>query len=186
MTSARTRWIAAPSLALAAFALAGCSAVNPITTNVPYSASDGIRVELGDALSAENLLVISDAKGEPGALIGGLTNGGTADARVTIAAEGSNTVTVHVPAGVTVLLGTEADAALSLDSVDVPPGAVLPVTISTPAGGSQSVSIPVLDGSFPEYATLVPTPTPTATATATPKPTATATPKPTPSPSSSK
>jgi len=163
VASARHRWIAMPSLVLAALALAGCSAVNPITTNVPYSPSDGIRVELGDALSAENLLVISAAKGEPGALIGGLTNGGTDDARVTIAADGTNTVTVHVPAGVTVLLGTEADAALSLDSVDVPPGAVLPVTISTPAGGSQSVSIPVLDGSFAQYATLVPTPSATPT-----------------------
>ena len=158
MASARTRWIAVPSLVLAACALAGCSAVNPITTNEPYAPSDGVRVELGDALRAENLLVISDAKGEPGALIGGLTNDGTDDARVTITADGSNAVTVHVAAGVTVLLGTQTDAALSLDSVGVAPGAVLPVTISTPEGGSQSVAVPVLDGTFPQYATLVPTP----------------------------
>jgi hypothetical protein len=39
---------------------------------------------------------------------------------------------------------------------------VTPLTLATGPGGSLAVSVPVLDGTLPEYATLVPTPTPTA------------------------
>jgi len=146
------------ALALAALLLAGCSALSPITTAYPYNPSDGVRVELGSTLKAENLLVISAAKDKPGALVGGLTNLGTADARVTLAPQGASKATVRVPAGGTVLLGSDLDPPIELDTVSVPPGALLPVTISTPDGGSEQVSVPVLDGTLPQYATLVPSP----------------------------
>lgn len=155
MASARTHPM---MVALAALAIAGTVACSPIQTAEPYNASDGVRVQLGSSLTAENLLIISAAAGEPGALIGGLTNRSGDDVRVTLAATGTDDVTVQVKAGVTVLLGSEDDAPLVLGSVGVAPGAVLPMTISTPAGGSQQVSVPVLDGSLSEYADLVPTP----------------------------
>jgi hypothetical protein len=160
--------------ALVAVGVAGCSAVNPITTSRPYSPSDGVRVELGSALTAENLLVISAAKGKPGALVGGLTNRGSTGVRVSVAADGAGRVSVQVPAGATVLLGTSDNPPAAIDRVGVPPGAVLPVTISTPEGGSQQVSLPVLDGTLPAYASLVPT----AAATSTSAPTATPAPAP--------
>ena len=161
MASARTRMYAVPALVLA-LTVAGCSATNPITSLHPYSPSDGIRVELSETLTAENLLVISAAEGAAGSFIDGLTNSSGDDVRVTVAAQGADDVTVHVPAGVTVLLGSADDAPAELDTVGVPPGAVLPVTISTPQGGSHEVSLPVLDGTLPEYADLVPTAGPTA------------------------
>lgn len=165
MTCARlSRFVVAGFVVLGAGALTGCSAVNPITTDRPYNASDGIRVTLGTSFTAENLLIISAEEGDPGALIGGLTNRGSTNLVVTLAADGAQDVTVAVPAGVTVLLGSESNEPVELDAVDVPPGATLPVTISTPEGGSEQISIPVLDGTFAPYATLVPTPTPTPTA----------------------
>lgn len=142
------------ALAIAMLAAAGCS---PIVTAEPYAPSDGIRVVLGSSFSAANLLIISAAQGEPGALVGGLTNSTDAATTVTLSPEGASEATVRVPAGATVLLGGDDASPLEIDSVDVAPGSVLPVTISTPEGGSESVQIPVLDGSLPEYADLVPT-----------------------------
>ncbi|RYV51225.1 hypothetical protein [Pengzhenrongella frigida] len=141
-------------VALLPLTVAACS---PIVTTKPYSPSDGIRVELGSSLSAANLLIISAAEGEPGVLIGGLTNSTDKATTVTLSPQGASEATVRVPAGATVLLGGGDDPPLELDTVDVAPGQVLPVTLSTPDGGSEAVSIPVLDGTLPQYADLVPT-----------------------------
>ncbi|QTE29808.1 hypothetical protein [Pengzhenrongella sicca] len=157
MATARSSRFAAAAALVLIGVTAGCSAANPITTTRPYAASDGVRLELGSSLTAENLLIITAAEGEPGALIGGLTNRGDAALVVSVAADGAQEATVRVPAGATVLLGTDEDDPLTLDAVAVPPGGVLPVTISTPEGGSEQLSIPVLDGTLTEYATLVPT-----------------------------
>ncbi|MEZ0446768.1 hypothetical protein [Cellulomonas sp. ICMP 17802] len=167
MTSPRPRTLRAAALAaggvVVGLVLAGCSATNPITTEDPYGASDGIRMTLGD-VRGSNLLVVSAAKGEPGNLLGGLINDGTEDRTVTVAA-GDDSTTVDLGPKETVLLGggdapEDGQADVTFSSVDVPPGAVLKVTISTPEDGSITVDVPVLDGSLPEYATSVPTPTP--------------------------
>jgi len=158
-TARSSRIVAVGALAVLA-ATAGCSAANPLTTARDYNASDGVRLELEPSLMAENLLIISAAEGKPGALIGGFTNRGDEDLVVSLAAEGAEGVDVDVPAGVTVLLGTDEDDPLELDAVAAAPGGLLPVTISTPQGGSEQISIPVLDGTLPEYEALIPTASP--------------------------
>ena len=167
MTSPRPRTLRATALAagvaVVGLALAGCSATNRITTDDPYGASDGIRVVLGD-VRGSNLLVVSEAKGEPGNLLGGLINDSTEDRTVTVSA-GDDSTDVELGPKETVLLGggdapEDGQATVIFSSVDVPPGAVLKVTISTPEDGSTTADVPVLDGSLPEYATSVPTPTP--------------------------
>jgi hypothetical protein len=161
-------------VALAATGLAGCSATNTITTQKPYSASDGVRDELGD-LTLENMLVIAGAADETGALQGALTNRGDDTLTVTIALpDGTEITSQPVRAGATVLLGGDAGEEVTFTSPDAP-GAFTDLTVSTGQGGSQTLAVPVLDGTLPEYATLVPTTAPTPTAT----PTASATPTPT-------
>jgi hypothetical protein len=168
VTSPRPRTLRAAALAagvaVVGLALAGCSATNQITTENPYSASDGVRVVVGD-VRGSNLLVISSAKGEPGTLIGGLVNDGDEPRTVTVAA-GDDSTDVELGPKETVLLGggdvpEDGTADVLFEAVSVPPGAVLQVTISTPEDGSVTANVPVLDGSLPEYATLVPTPSPT-------------------------
>ncbi|WP_407344630.1 hypothetical protein [Pengzhenrongella phosphoraccumulans] len=149
-----SRPLAAGMVALAAVAITGCS---PLTTTKPYAPSDGVRVVLGSTFSAANLLIISEAEGEPGVLVGGLTNKSDSPISVTLSPKGATEATVRVPAGETVLLGGDNDPPLEIDKVGVAPGAVLPMTISTRDGGSEDVSIPVLDGTLPQYANLVPT-----------------------------
>ncbi len=162
MTSAPRahRSITAAGVALAgvlAAVLSGCSATNQITTAQVYSASDGVRAELGD-LTAENLLVLSAGKDEPGSLQGAFTNRGDDTLTVTVTSDGEQVGKVRVKAGATQLLGGTHGDDVVFDT-QAAPGALTTLTIDTGEGGSQDIQVPVLDGTLPEYADIVPTPT---------------------------
>jgi len=155
---ARSRTSTRPVLAgavgvLAAAALTGCSATNAITSMDAYSASDGVGGTLG-TVTAENLLLVAAAADAPGALQGGLTNRGDEGVAVTIAL-GDDSERVWLPAGETLLLGGSDGDDVVL-TTPVAPGAVADVTFSTDEDGEVGVPVPVLDGTLPEYADLVP------------------------------
>ena len=158
----RTARTAAAGLALAAaLALGGCSATNDMTTIADYDASDGAGTTLGD-LRIGNLLVLSAAQGEPGVVAGSLSNRGSDTEQVTLAVDGGEPVELEVPAGGTVLMGApDAPARYGTADVEVaavasPPGGLVAVTITTGSAGSIEISVPVLDGTLPEYEDLVP------------------------------
>jgi len=153
-------------VALTAATLGGCSATNSITTTLPYSPSDGVRAELGD-LTAENLLVLSAGTGKAAALQGAFTNRGTTSLTVSVTSkDGTSAGSVTVAAGATVLLGGPTGTVVDFTAGD-PPGAVTPLTLTTTHGGTLAVSVPVLDGTFPQYATSVPTTKPSSAPTPT-------------------
>lgn len=172
-TSARPVVVGAVAL-VAAAVLSGCSATNPITTEMAYAASDGVRATLGD-LTAENLLLVAAAADTPGALQGALTNRGDDDLEVELELDG-DVALVPVPAGETVLLGGEDGEEVVLDTPGEP-GSTVEMTLTTDAAGSETVPVPVLDGTLPEYADLVPeevvvvAPEPEVTESAQPTPT---------------
>ena len=144
------------SAAALAVVLSGCSATNEITTRNEYAASDGVRAELGDVVMG-NLLVLTSAEGEAGTVLGSLTNNGQSDVEITLGVgEGGAQDPIDLPAGGTVLLGPEQDVELEVDSVPAAPGALVDVTVTSDAGGSSTVRVPVLDGTLAEYADLVP------------------------------
>ncbi len=140
--------------------LSGCSATNQITTAQAYSASDGVRAELGD-LTAENLLVLTADEDGPGALQGALTNRGDQTLTVTVESDGETVGRLRVDAGATQLLGGANGEDVVFDT-PAAPGALTTLTIATGEGGSQEVQVPVLDGTLPEYTDLVPTASATA------------------------
>ncbi|GIG35416.1 hypothetical protein [Cellulomonas pakistanensis] len=150
-TSARPVVVGA-ALALAA-ALSGCSVTNQITTELAYSASDGVRATLGD-LTAENLMLVAEAADAPGALQGALTNRGDEPLTVSLALAGESE-RVRLDAGETVLLGGSEGEEIVFDAPGAP-GATVDMTLSTGAAGEQTVPVPVLDGTLPEYRDLVP------------------------------
>ena len=149
----RSRRAVVPAVALA-LALTGCSATNTITTQADYAASDGVRAELGD-LRLGNLLVLTSAEGEVGTLIGSVTNDGSQDAAVDITV-GESTTALAVDARSTVVLGSQDGEQVEIESVPAPPGAFVAVTVTSDVGGTMTVRVPVLDGTLPEYADLVP------------------------------
>jgi hypothetical protein len=150
-TSARP--VAVGAAAVLAAVLSGCSATNPITTEVAYSASDGVRASLGD-LTAENLLLVAAAADSPGALQGALSNRGDEALTVEIAT-GSSTERIRVASGETLLLGGTEGEDVVLETPGAP-GATTEMTLTTDDAGTVAVQVPVLDGTLPEYADLVP------------------------------
>jgi hypothetical protein len=163
--SLHLRLTATVAVALVGAGLAGCSATNPITTQRPYSASDGVRVALGD-LTAENLMILTAGEGEAASLHGAVSNDGAEELTVTFALEdGTEIGSVDVSAGDGVLIGGTDGEQLLFTSPAVP-GATADMTLTTASGGSERVYVPVLDGTLPEYSTHVPTALPSTTPTA--------------------
>ncbi|MFC8801601.1 hypothetical protein ACFT2C_28025 [Promicromonospora sp. NPDC057138] len=152
---ARTIALAAVS-ATGALLLAACS---PTTTTLNYAPSDGVVVSvLGDEdrdLRGINLMVVSAAEGEPGNVLGALANETADDASFTLEAPGASPVTVAVPAGGTVYLGTETGQAVQLDTVGAEPGDYLDAVL-TVGSDSKEFQLPVFDGTLPEYADHLP------------------------------
>lgn len=148
------RHLTAALVAVAALALAGCSATNEITTLADYDASDGVGVELGD-LDVANLLVLTAAEGSPGTVIGSVTNRGSDDIALVIGLADGEGTELSVAAGSTVALSPEAEA-VGLAAVPAAPGALVALLLTSDAGGSTSLEVPVLDGTLAEYAPLVP------------------------------
>lgn len=145
--------LAAVTVAVAAVALAGCSYVNPITTQQYYAASDGVHLNIDD-IEAQNLILFTSGAGEPAALVGTLVNRGTDDIELRVSFDGETATVVAAPAGTSVALSP-------LDGVEVPgispvlPGQVTEVGFATDRDGYFSMNIPVMDGTLPQYTAIV-------------------------------
>ena len=161
---ARTIALAAVS-ATGALLLVACA---PTTTTLTYDPSDGVGVSvLGEDdtdLRGVNLMVVSAAEGEPGNVLGALANETTDDVSFTLEAPGASPVTVAVPAGDTVYLGTETGEAVQLDAVGAQPGNYLAAQL-TVGGDSMEFELPVFDGTLPEYTDHLPSASPSPSAT---------------------
>jgi len=161
------RTAAAGLVVAAALALTGCSATNPITTLGAYEASDGTGTTVGD-VRVLNMLVVTQAEGAPGALTGALANGSREAQTVTLAVGDEEAVRLRVPASGTLLVGAPdapanyATADLEIAAVDVAPGGLTRLTITTGTGGTVELQVPVLDGTHPAYESIVPTSAPDA------------------------
>ncbi|MGC5168645.1 hypothetical protein [Luteimicrobium sp. DT211] len=152
-TARMSKFLAVPVALASAAALSACA---PTQTDKPYQPSDGIDVVVGD-VKGINLLVLSDGKGDPGRLLGSFYNGGSDGATVTVMPDGASSSTVSVDPSSTTKLGSGDDAHdVVFDTTNAAPGAVLPVEI-TVGDATETVKVPVLDGTLPEYTTLVPT-----------------------------
>jgi hypothetical protein len=152
---ARTIAVTAVSAA-GALLLAACASN---TTTLTYDPSDGVGVSvLGEEdtdLRGINLMVVSAAEGEAGNVLGALANETADDASFTLGAPGASPVTVAVPAGGTVYLGTATGEAVQLDTVGAAPGDYVDATL-TVGGDTKEFQLPVFDGTLPEYADYLP------------------------------
>ena len=180
---------------LATTVLAGCQFVTPQQTSRSYTPADGVNGSAG-TVDVRNAFVLEGA-GDTASVIGVLSNKSDAQTSVTLqwaGTSGTQTRSLVIPAGGLLSMSTDPtkldasvasdSSAVVLDGVKTMPGGLFNVTFST-SDGQSSLQLPVLTGSFPQYATLVPTPTPTPTPTKTKKATApgitgSATPTPTP------
>ncbi|ROR73229.1 hypothetical protein [Bogoriella caseilytica] len=148
MTPRRSQLAAVALTASAALALGGCSFTNPVMTLQPYSGGDGVRAELREgAVIVENLMLLTEAEGEAGFVLGSLVNRTSSDVEITLDLDGL-VESFEVPAAGTVNLMEEN---LTIAEITVAPGGKLTGTLSTPEDGSIQVQAPVLDGTVPPY-----------------------------------
>ena len=149
---------------------AGCGYITPQQTNHQYSASDGIRADLGP-LKLRNILIVSAGEDQPGRVIGAVYNSSSKDVKLTMkGAEGSQTE-VAVKANSYTLLNDTTDEAI-LSTTGGIPGSLVDLKISESGTNvNETVKVPVLDSSIAEYKDYVPAGTtaePTDTASPTP------------------
>ncbi|WP_425256449.1 MULTISPECIES: hypothetical protein [unclassified Pseudarthrobacter] len=159
--------MATAALGISLLSVAGCGYINPQQTTHQYSSSDGIRADVGP-LQLRNILIVSTGGDEPGRVIGAVYNSSSEDVKLTITgAEGSETQ-IPVPAKSHTLLNESADEAI-LDTTGDIPGSLVDVKVVEDATNvEQTVRVPVVDGTLPEYQPYLPegsTPTETASPT---------------------
>jgi hypothetical protein len=166
-------------VALAAAALgvglltSGCGYTNSQQTSEQYQASDGIITDLGP-LQLRNILIVSNGEDQPGRVIGAVYNSSSQDVTLKLnGAEGSQTE-VPVKANDYTLLNETTDEAI-LSTTGGIPGSLVDVKISENGTNvSNTVKVPVLDATLPEYKEYLPAGSePTESASPTPSPSAT-------------
>ncbi|UUL77953.1 hypothetical protein NG819_21295 [Pseudarthrobacter sp. Fe7] len=163
MNRAQRGKLALTAAALGASLLtAGCGYITPQQTSHQYSASDGIRADLGP-LQLRNMLIVSTGENEPGRLIGAVYNSSSKDVKLTVnGAKGAQTQ-VSVKANSYTILNDKSDAAI-LSTTGGKPGSLVDVKISENGTNvSNTVQVPVLDATLNEYKEYVPTPSASAT-----------------------
>ncbi|MCP1412571.1 hypothetical protein J3D46_001837 [Paenarthrobacter sp. A20] len=157
--------IAAAAIGVGLLSVTGCGFVNAQQTTHQYSASDGIKADLGP-LQLRNILIVASGENEPGRVIGAVFNQSSSDATLTMSGANGSQTEIPVKANSETYLNDTTDAAI-LSTAGVIPGGLTPITIRS-GSDSATVNVPVVDGTLPEYAKYLPsTPTPTATSTST-------------------
>ncbi|MET4542319.1 hypothetical protein ABIE37_004124 [Arthrobacter bambusae] len=157
--------IAAAAIGVGLLSVTGCGFVNAQQTTHQYSASDGIKADLGQ-LQLRNILIVASGENEPGRVIGAVFNQSGTDATLTVSGANGAQTEIPVKANSETLLNDTTDAAI-LSTAGVIPGGLTPVTIRS-GSDSATINVPVVDGTLAEYTKYLPTtPTPTATPTST-------------------
>jgi hypothetical protein len=147
---------------------AGCNFITPQETTNIGTTEAGVDANVG-SIQLRNAIVFTK-DGDAASLSITLLNSSKTDRDVTFQYNsfGSKTTTsVEVPASGKVSRGTQGgDPQILLHGIGVQPGALMKVFVQYGSVTGKNVSVPVLDGSFKQYKTLLPTPpAPTSTPT---------------------
>ncbi|MGL3151431.1 DNA modification methylase [Microbacterium sp. A82] len=154
----KTRLVVSAALsALVLLGATGCTFITPQATSIdPYNVSDGVGVPDSDGpLQIRNAMVIATDDGSTGNLIAAIVNDTEDNATLTVEIEGLEPLSVRVEAGDTVSLGANADP-LRIDGLDTKPGATVEMYFQSGDATGATAEVPVLDGTTPYYADLVP------------------------------
>lgn len=154
----KSRLVASAALsALVLLGATGCTFITPQSTEIQYSASDGINIPDSDGpLQIRNAMIIANEDGSVGNLVAAIVNDTDQNEVLTIEAEGLAPLTVRVGAGDTLSLGADAEP-LRIDDLGAKPGATVELYFQSGDATGATAEVPVLDGTLPYYADLVPT-----------------------------
>ncbi len=172
----KSRLVASAALsALVLLGATGCTFISPQATKIEYSASDGVNIASSSGpIDVRNAFVVANEDGSVGNFVAAVVNPTLEKATLTITVAGLEPMTVTVPAGETISFGADEEP-LRIDGLDTKPGATVEMHFQSGDGEGAKTDVPVLDGTLPYYADLVPTeaestPTPIPSDTAAPAP----------------
>lgn len=153
----KSRLVASAALsAVVLLGATGCTFISPQATTIEYSASDGVNVTDSAApLVVRNAFIVANEDGSVGNLVAAIVNPTTERATMTIVIEGIDPFTVTLSAGETVSLGADEEP-LRVIGLDSKPGTTIQVHFQSGDSVGVNAQLPVLDGSLPYYADLVP------------------------------
>ena len=136
--------------------VSGCAYISPQATTDTFAPADGVQLDLGD-VQLRNVLVVAEDADSEGRVLGTVINNGDKAQTLTLDADGSK-ATIDVPANNEVVL--EKSKPVLLDHAGAKPGLMVDTTF-TADGKDGTVSVPVLDHTYPRYASFVPGGAPT-------------------------
>ena len=153
----KSRLVASAAIsALVLLGATGCTFITPQSTEIQYSASDGVNIADTDGpLEIRNAMIIATEDGSTGNLVAAIVNPTDKAATLTVEIEGLDPLTVRVGADDSISLGANAEP-LRIDDLDTMPGATIKVYFQSGDATGAAADVPVLDGSLSYYADLVP------------------------------
>jgi hypothetical protein len=153
----KSRLVASAAVsALVLLGATGCTFITPQSTEIQYSASDGVNIPDSDGpLEVRNAMIIATEDGSVGNLVAAIVNPTDDAATLTVEIEGLDPLTVRVGAGDTLSLGANGEP-LRIDDLDTMPGATVEAYFQSGDATGATAEVPVLDGSLPYYSDLVP------------------------------
>lgn len=148
---------AVASVAVAALVLLGTSACNfvaPQATSDMYEPSDGTATTVGAVKVANALLITED--GEEANLVASFINQSDSRVRLTLQYKsGSQKVDETITVGAAQSVGGDGTTVM-LENIDAKPGDLFPIYLQYGDAEGKQLLVPVLDGTQPEYADLLP------------------------------
>lgn len=147
------------AIGVGALAFTGCSAINQQSTTIVYSASDGVRMDMGH-LELRNVMIVSNGNDAPGHVAGTFYNTSTSDITLTFSGDQGSQTEVTVKPGIPLVLNAANDKA-TLSTVKAAAGAMEVLQLRQSGGASDTgqLNVPVLNGTLNEYKELLPTAT---------------------------
>lgn len=140
--------------AAALLSATGCGYVTQQATTIEYAAADGVNGQVGP-LEVKNMLIVATAADEPGRITGAVYNNSNQEVELTMTGPDGGEASLTVPANGEYFIDNDAPEEI-IEPAGAAPGALSLVTFET-SGASEDLTLPVLDGTFPRYATMVPT-----------------------------
>lgn len=137
----------------AMLSLSSCALTASITTSNQYDPSDGTGAVVGE-VQAQNFLLVTTAEGEPAALVGYLYNDGDATATVDVTV-GTTVQTYTIAPMGSVQLGLDDGSEAFITTSPANPGLVGSYTVSVADSAATTGTLPIVDGTLPEYQTVL-------------------------------
>lgn len=157
----RSRLIASIAVGAAiALGTTGCTFMTPQSTQVQYSAAEGVNVFADAPLAVRNAFIVANEDGTLGNFVAAIVNetDETQTLRVSIGEGDTVDLSIRVPARSVLSLGSEDAEPILIEGPEMLPGSDIPGFFESGDSAGTIVSLPILDGQLDYLADLVPSP----------------------------